>query len=198
VHDLEDGVVAGLIDFAVLAKEQDVIAALAAEHFCSEDTGSLPTVLAELLALPWWPVDYDGTAGAQAALKDCTSSLIGRFCRAAEDATRERFGEEDLCGYAGDLIVPERERLECALLKAITMRYVMGRPEAAAIQAHERDVVGELVARLADRAPWELEPFYRDMWVDAADDAARLRAVVDQVAALTDLAALGVHRRLSS
>ena len=83
-------------------------------------------------------------------------------------------------------VVPERERLECALLKAVTMRYVMGRPEAAGIQQREREVVGELVALLADRAPEALEPHYREMWAEAADDAARLRVVIDQVAALTD------------
>ena len=40
----------------------------------------------------------------------------------------------------------------------------MGRPEAAAIQAREREVVGELVALLADRAPDVLEPAYAEMW----------------------------------
>jgi dGTPase len=43
----------------------------------------------------------------------------------------------------------------------------------------------------------ELEPFYREMWDAASDDAARLRVVVDQVAAFTDAAALRLHTRLS-
>ncbi|MEV6204377.1 hypothetical protein AB0M64_31030, partial [Streptomyces sp. NPDC051771] len=35
---------------------------------------------------------YDGSAVAQARLKDATSQLIGRFCLAAEGATRATSG----------------------------------------------------------------------------------------------------------
>ncbi len=195
VHDLEDGIVAGLIDLRSL--DVEAVAELAAQEFSDASAGELAEAFTALLSEPWWPAAYDGTGGAQAQLKHCTSSLIGRFCQAAEDATREQFGDQPLCGYAADLLVPQRERLECALLKAVTMRYVMGRPEAAGIQQREREVVGELVVLLADRAPEALEPHYREMWAESGDDAARLRVVIDQVAALTDGAALGVHTRLS-
>ena len=199
VHDLEDGVVAGLIDLSVLRQpdQRQAVAELASEHFSQTAAAELETTYDDLLAEPWWPDAYDGTGRAQAALKNCTSTLIGRFCRAAEEATREEFGHGALTRYAADLVVPARERAECALLKAVTMRYVMGRPEAAGIQAREREVVSELVALLADQAPDVLEPHYREMWQQASGDAAKLRVVVDQVAGLTDAAALGVHGRLS-
>lgn len=197
VHDFEDGVVAGLIDLEGLFQEWQEIAAVAAEHYSEEGAVDLGEVFGALVDESWWPRRYDGSARDQAALKNATSTLIGRFCRAAEEATREAFGDEQLTRYAADLVVPAQERAECALLKAVTMRYVMGRPEAAALQARERDVVEELVALLADRAPGELERFYREQWEQAADEAARLRVVVDQVAALTDAAALAVHSRLS-
>ena len=195
VHDLEDGIVAGLIDLGSL--DVAAVAELASTEFCDASPDDLGSVFRGLTSEPWWPAAYDGTARAQAQLKQCTSSLIGRFCRAAEVATRDRFGDEDLFGYAADLLVPERERLECALLKAVTMRYVMGRSGAVAVQEREREVIGELVGLLAARAPDELEPHYREMWQAAGDDASRLRVVVDQVAALTDAAALGVNRRLA-
>jgi dGTPase len=199
VHDLEDGVVGGLIDLARLhhPDERLAVAELAAEHYSHASREDLVGIYTSLLEEPWWPQAYTGTARDQALLKTATSTLIGRFCRAAEQATRDRFGEEPLQRYAADLVVPNLERAECALLKAVTARYVMGRPEAEAIQLHEREVVEELVARLADRAPAELEPFYRDQWHDATGDAAKLRVVVDQVAALTDAAALAVHARLT-
>lgn len=199
VHDLEDGVVGGLIDLTVLADPQEraAVAGLAAEHYSDMPAADLGEIYARLLAEPWWPRGYDGAGWAQAALKNATSTLIGRFCRAAESATRSVYGESALTRYAADLVVPPVERAECALLKAVTMRYVMGRPEAAALQSREREVVGHLVALLADRAPEALEPFYREQWVAATGDAAKLRVVVDQVAALTDAAALGVHKELS-
>ncbi len=200
VHDFEDGIVSGLIQLPSLRDpdERYAVAELAAQHYAAIPVPELVGIYLSLLDEPWWPADYQGTARDQVALKTATSTLIGRFCRAAQEATRDRFGFEDLCRYAADLEVPALERAECALLKAVTMRYVMGRPEAAGIQAHEREVVEELVALLSDRAPAGLEPFYREQWNQAADDPARLRVVVDQVAVLTDAAALAVHGRLTA
>ena len=79
------------------------------------------------------------------------------------------------------------------LLKAVTARYVMTRPGVAPAQDRERQVVSELVTLLADRAPGSLEPAHAEAWGAAPDDAARLRAVVDQVASLTDRAAAALH-----
>ncbi len=198
VHDLEDGVIAGLVDLEALhAGEWREVAALAAQHYSDAGVWELEEVFSALLSEPWWPRSYDGTAGAQAVLKNATSTLIGRFCSAAERATRAQHGEGALTRYAADLVVPAVERMECALLKAVAARYVMGRPEAEGIQAHEREVVAELVALLAERAPLALEPAYAEMYAEAGDDAARLRVVVDQVAGLTDAAALRLHSRLA-
>ena len=79
-----------------------------------------------LLALDVWPRRFDGGPDAVAALKQLTSELIGRFCHAAQRATRPP-GAPPLTRYAAGLTVPRRQRLECALLKAVTDRYVMAR-----------------------------------------------------------------------
>ena len=71
----------------------------------------------------------------------------------------------------------------------------MARPGVADAQARERQVVAALVAALCDR-PDALGPLGREQWAAAADDAARLRAVVDEVASLTDTAAEHLHREL--
>ncbi len=55
----------------------------------------------------------------------------------------------------------------------------------------------ELVEALAARAPDGLDPVFAPLWKDAADDAARLRVVVDQVASLTDPSALDWHARVT-
>jgi dGTPase len=52
------------------------------------------------------------------------------------------------------------------------------------------------VAALLARGEDGLEPSLRGDWREAADDAARLRVVVDQVASLTDVSALSWHGRL--
>ncbi|MDT7570150.1 MAG: dGTPase [Actinomycetota bacterium] len=196
VHDLEDGIIAGLIPLDRIAGESADIAELAAASYSDVPADVLDGALQTLLAEPWWPAAYDGSAGSQIALKEATSSLIGRFCRAAEDRTRTTHGDAPLSRYDADLVVPTQARAECAVLKAITAQYVMNRPGVAAIQDRERQVVAELVDRLTDLAPGPLEPSYAEAWKAAPDDAARLRVVIDQVAGLTDAAAAALHQQL--
>lgn len=201
VHDVEDGVHSGLVRLADLAgaDERAAVCEQAAAAYSAEDPGDLATVLAELLALPALSelTGYDGTRGAQVALKRATSELTGRFVTAAVTATRAVAGDGPLARYQADLEVPRRVAAECALLKAIAARYVMRRREAAALQARQREMIVELVDRLADRAPDALDPALRPDWLAAPDDAARLRVVVDQVAGLTDLSAPARHARLT-
>lgn len=201
VHDFEDAVHAGHLVLSSLASstEQRELVALAHERYAaSADDEALRDALHRLVALPFWPQDFDGSQRSMAQLKDATSQLIGRFCQAAESATRARHGNGPLRRYDADLVVPDDVRLECAVLKAVTAHYVMGSAEVADNYARQRDVVTELTLLVRDGAPQTLEPLYREEFARAADDAGRLRAVVDQVAALTDPAALEWHRRLSA
>ncbi len=197
VHDLEDGVLAGMVRLEDLRDpaERDELATLAAQVYSRDSAADLRAVLDELLALPCWPTAYDGGSATTAALKGAASELIGRFCRAAEQATRAAYGPGDLTRYAADLLVPPRERAECALLKAVAARYVMARAGARVAQERERDVVRGLVLALTDR-PAGLGPLAAEAWAEAGDDAGRLRAVVDQVASLTDASAEYLHARL--
>ena len=98
--------------------------------------------------------------------------------------------------YAADLVVPRRQRLECALLKAITARYVMNRAGVIAAQARERELLTELTHAVEHGAPQTLDPLLRPSWDAAGTDAARRRVVIDQVASLTDTSAIAWHHRL--
>jgi dGTPase len=92
--------------------------------------------------------------------------------------------------------VPDEVAAECALLKAIAAHYVMGRPGAVQRQVWQRRVLTELVEALVDTVPGSLDPALVPAWYAAADDAARLRVVIDQVAQLTDTSAVAWHGRL--
>jgi dGTPase len=98
--------------------------------------------------------------------------------------------------YAADLVVPRRQRLECALLKAITARYVMNRAGVVVAQARERELLTELTYAVERGAPQTLDPLLRPSWDAAGTDAARRRVVIDQVASLTDTSAIAWHHRL--
>jgi len=199
VHDLEDGIASGLVVPAVLRdrSEREALCDLAATLYADESADRLAAVLDGLLGLDVWPIGYDGAAADQARLKSTTSTLIGRFCQSAQQLTRAVHGDGPLRRYGADLVVPPRTRAECALLKAVAARYVMGRPGVLAVQQRERDLLADLVAALVDRAPTELEPTRHEDWLAAADDAGRLRVVIDQVAGLTDAAAVALHSRLT-
>ena len=201
VHDLEDGLQAGLITLKALRDpaEQRAVAGLTAAEYCapgSVTVDELSEVFAGLLTLPCWPAGFDGGLESLAALKNLTSELIGRFCRSAQDATLAAAGRGRLTRYAADLVVPRQQRLECALLKGVTARYVMARAGAAASQARERELIAELAAAVEAGAPATLDPVFRPGWEAAGTDAARRRVVVDQIASLTDTSANAWHRRL--
>jgi dGTPase len=92
--------------------------------------------------------------------------------------------------------VPRAIRAQVALLKGIALRYVMRRPGAEPSYARQQEMLHDLVSALVDRAPDALDPVFAPLWRAALDDAARLRVVLDQVASLTDPAAVAWHRRL--
>ncbi|MFB7245127.1 deoxyguanosinetriphosphate triphosphohydrolase [Streptomyces populi] len=202
VHDIEDGLHAGHIDPAGLhaGPERREIFAVAVGRYVPEDTdpAELSEALDRLLGQEWWPHGYDGSAVAQARLKDATSQLIGRFCLAAEGATRARYGSGRLTRYAAELVVPRSARLECAVLKAVADRYVMQRAEQELLRADQRIVVAELAEALTARAPEVLDPQFRALFGQAADDRARKRVIVDQIASLTDASARSLHLRLTT
>jgi dGTPase len=211
VHDLEDGLHAGHITVPGLhdRSQQQAVAETTATYYCppgSVTTAELGEVFDDLLRLPCWPERFDGGPADLAGLKHLTSELIGRFCRAAQEATlascpgagRDGQAGQDgqLTRYDADLVVPRRQRLECALLKGVAAHYVMSRDGAARVQARERELIAELAGAVLAGAPETLDPALRPGYDAAGSDSQRLRVVVDQVASLTDTSAIAWHRRL--
>jgi dGTPase len=201
VHDVEDGILAGRISLDTLADpaERALLAELAATHFSVLPSAEVETAATALLALPMLgPLRrYDGSLAAQVALKELTSELVGRFVSAVVSATRARFGPVSLGRYRADLVIPAQVAAEVALLKAVALRFVMRDPHRLAVQARQREQLAELCAVLVHRAPEPLDPALRPAWHRARDDSARLRVVVDQVAALTDAQATRWHAELT-
>ncbi|QUH01088.1 deoxyguanosinetriphosphate triphosphohydrolase [Saccharopolyspora erythraea] len=204
VHDVEDGVHSQRISLRSLTRpdERAEIVRMAAKHFWRDGRSAgdalalLEDVAGGLVELPAVAgvLDYDGSLRSQVALKRLTSELVGRFASAAVSGTVAEHGAGVLTRYAADLVVPERVVGEVAVLKAVALRYVMSDPERLRMQERQRALLTELVEVLADRAPESLDPAMAAAWKRAADDAARLRVVVDQVASLTDAQAVHWHR----
>mgnify|MGYP004490484797 CR=1 FL=1 len=201
VHDVEDGIHGGYVRLGPLLADADERAELCADvaaTYSDESPEALVEALDLLLAdeVVIAAAEHDGSYRAQAALKRMTSVLTGRFVASAVGATSSRHGTEPVRRYAADLVVPPTVRNQCALLKGMALRYVMRSPGAGARYERQREILTTLVEALCRRAPDRLEPLFAEMWHAAGDDAARLRVIVDQVASLTDPAAVAWHAEL--
>ena len=98
--------------------------------------------------------------------------------------------------YRADLVVPSDVRAEIQLLKGMAVHYVMSPRELEPVYFQQRTLLVDLVGALMDAGPAELEePFAAD-WRATQDEGRRLRAVIDQVATLTDPSASRMHARL--
>jgi len=232
VHDLEDGLYAGLVSVKSLADhaERTAVSAVACAQYCPASwhvtAAELETVFAEFMTLDCWQLTFDGGPASLAAAKNLTSELVGRLCFAAEQATLAAavtlsgatppsrtaaipcgpstptrpsvlVHQPRLSRYDADLVVPRRQRLECALLKAVAAHYVMSREGVAEQQAREREVITELALAIERGAPATLDPVFQPAWGAAATDEERRRVIIDQVASLTDTSALAWHDRLA-
>lgn len=188
VHDVEDGIFSGFIDVGTLLSNPDELLALPVEA----------DALHELLANEVFAdlAGYDGSHRAQIALKRFTSAMTGRFAAAAVKATRAQFGDGPLRRYAADLVVPERERAVCEVLKGIALKYVMRRRGTEPWYEQQREILTDLVHVLSERAPHGLDPVFSPLWKEATDDTGRLRVIIDQVASLTDPAAIEWHNNI--
>lgn len=199
VHDVEDGVHAGHIDLGSVgaALSQLAICDLARQWYAPEaDPADLEAALERILALPYWPTKFDGSPRDMAALKNLTSNLIGRFVVEALTATRQHFGDAPLTRYVADLVVPDEQRNEVAVLKAMANALVFQRPNAEVLRNRQREILQELVEAYCREGQRALDPLFVPAWAVAEDDNQRLRVVIDQVASLTDKSAIEAHRRM--
>ena len=196
VHDVEDAVASRRLDLRRLrdAADTDDVLDTAVRHFAADlGRDAVGEGLERILATGAVPERHDGSRVDLAALKDMTSRLIGRFVHAAEQATRAVHGPGDLGRYDARLVVPDDSRAEVAVLKAVAAHFVMFSGERDGEYAHQRAVVADLVSWFAADPEGRLDADLSADLALAADDTARLRVVVDQVAGLTDVRALALH-----
>ena len=199
VHDFEDAVVNGYIDVTALSARvdhEDLVNSMFTWIGGEVTHDDLIAAFDRLDGLDFWLERWDGSREAQGRLKNLTSQLIGRFAAGAVHATREAFPQESLARFGADIVVPVEIQAEIAVLKGIVAAFVMSTNARRPIYAHQRDILSELADVLLWSAPANLEAGFAADWNNAASDEQRKRAVVDQVASLTDQSAMAWHKRL--
>ncbi|GAA1364489.1 deoxyguanosinetriphosphate triphosphohydrolase [Arthrobacter rhombi] len=199
VHDVEDAIVAGRFQLQWIRDADQrarVIDCTQRWYLPEVDAATIDAALARLEATGEWVEHYDQSRKGAAALKDMTSQFIGRFCQSAYEATRAVYGPTRLTRFNGRLIIPEETDHEIAAMKGLAAAYVMTSQERQPIYQRQLEVLSELVALLNDTGEHYLDPLFAADWRAATDDAGRLRAVIDQVASLTDSSAKEWHATL--
>lgn len=199
VHDFEDAVVSEFIDPEILTSRSghssliEAVSDWAGGSFTSDELGAAYDRIAETAT---WLTRWNGSRQHQAQLKNFTSDMIGRFARSAIHDTLEAADGSPLARYAASIVVPSEVRAEIAVLKGIVAAFVMASGRRQPTYRRQRDLLLELLEVLWESDGHELEPAFAADYRAAHDDAGARRAVVDQVASLTDQSAIAWHKRL--
>ena len=198
VHDFEDAVVNGYLDIGELGERASTELVSSMHSWIGGAVSHAELALAydRLGALDYWLHGWTAGRRDQGRLKNLTSQLIGRFSGAAVRATRQAYSGEQLIRFGAHVVVPQEVQAEIAVLKGIVAAFVMSRNTRQPIYQQQRQVLTLLAERLNATGDEHLDAGFREDWHAAADDAARKRVVVDQVASLTDQSALAWYERL--
>lgn len=200
VHDVEDAVVIGAFNPVSItdpAIVEDIISSTRQWYGDRWDPDKLEDAFGRLRRDNLFLIRFTGTRSSLAALKNLTSTLIGRFCSAVERATKEKYGSGLLTRYSADLVIPEDTSYEITALKGICAHFVMQPDEGLPLHTRERKVIADLVTVLMDHSPRPsalLSAEFLEDWDRAESEAGRLRVAIDQVASLTDGSAMKLHR----
>lgn len=199
VHDVEDAVTGRTLDLGRLADPMERAAALfVVQDWYTPDVpvDALDEALTRLEAEPYWVLEFTGGMRSAAALKDMTSQLIGRFTRSVVAATREAHGPGPISRYGGDAVVPADTALEISVLKGLAAAYVMSSASQQPVYEEQEQIIRDLYSQLWHTGTVHLSPLFAELWEQATDDDGRRRAVIDQIASYTDVAARHLHAAL--
>jgi dGTPase len=198
VHDFEDAIVEGFVDPTAIsdpASREELISEIG---IWSE--GKLAKVQLEeafdyLQSSKFWLHSFDGTPRHLAQLKNLTSDLIGSFVSRTTDSILENASKSSLTRYRAGVIIPSKVRSEIAVLKGIVASKVMTHNSRQDFYEKQRVLLIELADKLLAIGPEALDSVAREAWSAAGDQAMRKRVIVDQVASLTDPAAIALHSK---
>ena len=199
VHDFEDAIVSGFIDLGAIAdpaQREFLLGEIKNWAGSALSQGALDEALARLQANVYWPKGFDGSQKALGALKNLTSALIGSFVGRATDLTLEASDSAKMTRYGSNLQVGTTVLAEIAVLKGLVSSYLMSHESRRPFYEWQRALLAELAdALLAKNGQW-LDAQSSAAWQRASGEAQQHRVIVDQVALLTDQAALSLHDKI--
>ncbi|NLA65942.1 MAG: deoxyguanosinetriphosphate triphosphohydrolase [Leucobacter sp.] len=199
VHDFEDAIVSEHIDpqFLTAKSGHEALIRIVADWAGGDfEPAELAAGFERMALSENWPIRWNGSRADQAQLKNFTSDMIGRFARSAILATTRAADGRALARYGANVVVPREVRAEIAVLKGVVAAFVMQSDRRQPVYRRQRSLLIELLQTLWESGARELEPAYAADYRQAVDEDHARRAVVDQVASLTDQSAIAWYERL--
>jgi dGTPase len=199
VHDYEDAIVEGFISLDEISRPEfrkQLIADMLVWAGSAQTAAELDSALSRLQALDGWLVAFNGSDHAHGDLKNLTSALIGSFVSRTVDATVNEYSGL-LTRYRANVIVPAEVESEIAVLKGLVSSFLMSHESRRPFYERQREILIELADSLLANNGKELDSYCTVAWSKATDETAKHRTIVDQVACLTDQAAINLHQRLT-
>lgn len=200
VHDFEDAIVEGFLDPALIS---DPLAREALLDEIGKWSGGvlarvqLDEALTNLQESPYWLHSFEGTPRDLAQLKNLSSDQIGSFVSRTTESVLQNAPRESLTRYRAGVIIPSKVQSEIAVLKGLVASQVMTHNSRQPLYAKQRELLMELSDALLAN-PARLDAVSAEAWQSASSEPAKRRVVVDQVASLTDPAAIALHKELCS
>jgi dGTPase len=98
--------------------------------------------------------------------------------------------------FQSQLLVPSAVRAQISVLKGLVSAFLMSHDSRRPFYEWQRALLVELADALLAKNGAELDATSSAAWKAATDEIAQRRAIVDQVACLTDQSAITMHNRL--
>ncbi len=199
VHDFEDAVVEGFIKLEELrgsSQESAIVREIERWNGSRISSDDLGAALDRLQANQYWLDSYSKTPREAGQLKNLTSAVIGSFVSRTTQATFQANADSLYARYAADVIVPLEVEAEIAIFKGLASYFLMSLDERVGYYEDQRTLLRELADVLLASNGKHLDAYSLDAWNRASTDSEKHRVIVDQIAVLTDAAAVKMHEEL--
>lgn len=201
VHDFEDAIVEGFLDPALIS---DPLATDALIQEVGKWSGGmlarvqLEEALGALRNSKYWLNDFDGSPRHLAQLKNLASEMIGSFVARTTETILENASKASLTRYRAGVIIPSKVKSEIAVLKGLVAASVMTQNSRQPFYEKQRELLINLADALFAADGQHLDSISQEAFQSAFDYKGKKRAIVDQVASLTDPAAIAMHALLNT
>lgn len=199
VHDFEDAVVEGFIKLEELrgsSQESAIVKEIERWNGNRISSDVLGAALDRLQANQYWLESYSKTPREAGQLKNLTSSVIGSFVSRTTQATFQANADSLYARYAADVVVPLEVEAEIAIFKGLASYFLMSLDERVGYYEDQRTLLKELADVLLASNGKYLDGYSLEAWNRATNDTQKHRVIVDQIAVLTDAAAVKMHEEL--